>query len=214
VILYRVVRLLVVGICRVLFRETFEGRENVPTDRPFVLAPVHRSFLDFALVAGVTRRRLRYMGKAELWKYKWGGKFIEALGAFPVHRGSADREALNTSIGVVEAGEPLVLFPEGTRQKGPVIQELFEGAAYVAARTGVPIVPVGIGGSERAMQKGKKLPRPVKVHVVVGAPIEPPPRSEGGRVSRKAVHAMTEQLYAELQRLFDEAQRKAGVPVP
>lgn len=210
-ILYRVVRALVVGICRLLFRETFEGRENVPTDRPFVLAPVHRSFLDFALVAGVTKRRMRYMGKAELWKYPLGGRFLEALGAFPVHRGAADREALNTSIAVVDAGEPLVLFPEGTRQKGPVVEPLFEGAAYVAARTGVPIVPVGIGGSERALQKGKKLPRPVKVHVVVGAPIEPPARSESGRVSRRSVHELTEQLRVEVQRLFDEAQKKAGV---
>lgn len=208
-LLYRVVRLLVVAICKALFRETIDGKENVPTDRPFVLAPVHRSFLDFALVAGVTRRRLRYMGKAELWKYKWGGRFIEALGAFPVHRGAADREALTMSIAVVEAGEPLVLFPEGTRQKGPVVQELFEGAAYVAARTGVPIVPVGIGGSERALQKGKTLPRPVKVHVIVGTPIEPPARSESGRVSRKAVHALTEQLQVEVQRLFDEAQAAA-----
>lgn len=210
-ILYRVVRALVVGICRLLFRETFEGRENVPTDRPFVLAPVHRSFLDFALVAGVTKRRMRYMGKAELWKHPLGGRFLEALGAFPVHRGAADREALNTSIAVVDAGEPLVLFPEGTRQKGPVVEPLFEGAAYVAARTGVPIVPVGIGGSERALQKGKKLPRPVKVHVVVGAPIEPPARSESGRVSRRSVHELTEQLRVEVQRLFDEAQKKAGV---
>jgi 1-acyl-sn-glycerol-3-phosphate acyltransferase len=210
VILYRIVRAIVVGICRLMFRETLEGTENVPTDRPYVLAPVHRSFLDFALVAGVTKRRMRYMGKAELWKFPLGGRFIEALGAFPVHRGAADREALNTSISVIEGGEPLVLFPEGTRQKGPVIESLFEGAAYVAARTGVAIVPVGIGGSERAMQKGKRLPRPVKVHVIVGTPIEPPARSASGRVSRRAVHDLTEQLRVELQRLFDEAQKKAG----
>lgn len=214
-ILYRAVRFLVVAICKVLFRETFEGTEKLPDDRPYVLAPVHRSFLDFALVAGVTTRRLRYMGKAELWKYAWGGRVLEALGAFPVHRGAADRDALHTSIEVVRAGEPLVLFPEGTRRTGPVVEELFEGAAYVAARAGVPIVPVGIGGSERAMQKGKKLPRPVKVHVVVGDPIEPPaPRAGSDRPSRKAVHAVTEQLRAELQRLFDEAQRKAGVELP
>lgn len=213
-ILYRIVRFLVVVICKALFRETFEGTEKLPNDRPYVLAPVHRSFLDFALVAGVTKRRLRYMGKAELWKYKWGGRFIEALGAFPVNRGAADREALHTSIDVVKAGEPLVLFPEGTRRRGPVIEELFEGAAYVAARAGVPIIPVGIGGSERAMQKGKKLPRPVKVHVIVGDPIEAPaPREGSDRPSRKAVHAVTEELRTELQRLYDEAQRKAGVTV-
>lgn len=212
-ILYRIVRALVVGVCKLLFRVTFEGRENMPSDRPFVLAPVHRSFLDFGLVAGATKRRMRYMGKEELWKVKLGGKLLSALGAFPVHRGSADREALRTSIQVVEGGEPLVLFPEGTRRKGPVIEDLFEGAAYVAARTGVPIIPVGIGGSERAMQKGKRLPRPVKVHVVVGKPIQPPVTTDGGRVSRRAVHDLTEQLQAELQRLFDDAQRKAGVPV-
>jgi 1-acyl-sn-glycerol-3-phosphate acyltransferase len=210
VILYRFVRALVLVVSKLLFRETFEGRENIPNDRPFVLAPVHRSFLDFALVAGVTKRRMRYMGKAELWKNKLFGKFISALGAFPVHRGGADREALRRSIEVIEAGEPLVLFPEGTRRSGPVVENLFEGAAFVAARTGVPVIPVGIGGSERAMQKGKKLPRPVKVHVIIGTPIEPPPPTEGGRTSRRAVHDLTEALQVEVQRLFDTAQQKAG----
>jgi 1-acyl-sn-glycerol-3-phosphate acyltransferase len=213
VILYRVVRLMVVGICRLLFRESVEGQENIPIDGAFVLAPVHRSFLDFALVAVVTPRRMRYMGKAELWKYPVGGRFLEALGAFPVHRGGADREALRRAVEVVEGGEPLVLFPEGTRRSGPVIEHLFEGAAFVAARTAVPVVPVGIGGSERAMQKGRRLPRPVKVHIVVGAPIPPPAATEGGRVGRRSVHELTEQLHGELQRLFDDAQRKAGVPV-
>ena len=61
---------------------------------------------------------------------------------------------------MLERGEPLVLFPEGTRRSGPVIENLHEGAAYLSSRTGAPIVPVGIGGSERAMAKGKRLPRP------------------------------------------------------
>jgi 1-acyl-sn-glycerol-3-phosphate acyltransferase len=209
-ILYRAVRALVVGLCRLLFRETFEGLEHVPADGPFVLAPVHRSNLDFALVAGVTRRRLRYMAKAEVWKSKPLGRLVEMLGGFPVHRGSADREALRTSMAVIEGGEPLVLFPEGSRRSGPVVEDLYEGAAYVAARTGVPIVPVGIGGSERAMQKGRKLPRPVKVHVVVGPPIHPPPPGEGARVPRRVVHELTEQLRVEVQRLFDQAQKAAG----
>jgi 1-acyl-sn-glycerol-3-phosphate acyltransferase len=122
-----------------------------------------------------------------------------------VHRGAADREALRRSIEILERGEPLVLFPEGTRRSGPVVDDLFEGAAYVAARAGVPIVPVGIGGSEAAQAKGKRLPRPTKVHVIVGPPI-PAPVAEG-RVSRKAVHATTEHLRAEVQRLFDEAEQ-------
>jgi 1-acyl-sn-glycerol-3-phosphate acyltransferase len=211
VILYQLVRLLLLGLNKAFFRVTFEGTENVPADGAFILAPVHRSFLDFALVSGVTGRRMRYMGKDSLFTFKPFGAFISALGAFPVHRGAADREALRRSVEVISGGEPLVLFPEGTRRSGPVVEELFDGAAYVAGRTQVPIVPVGIGGSERALQKGKKLPRPVKVHIIVGKPLPPPGDGQGGRVPRRAVHERTAELQAEVQRLFDEAQRKAGV---
>jgi 1-acyl-sn-glycerol-3-phosphate acyltransferase len=212
-LLYRFVRALVVAFARLFWRLDVTGLEHVPTDRAFVLAPVHRSNIDTIVVAAVTRRRLRYMGKDSLWKVDALGKLLSALGAFPVHRGSADREALRRCIAVVEAGEPLVIFPEGTRQSGPIVQPLFEGAAYVAARTGVPVVPVGIGGSEAAMPKGSKLLRPVKVSVVIGEPIEPPARSgEGGtgRAPRRAVHEVTERLAKELQALFDQAQVRAG----
>jgi len=208
-ILYQLVRALIALVSRTYWRLTIEGRENVPATGAFVVAPVHRSFIDFALVSGVTRRRMRYMGKDSLWKVSLFGRLISALGAFPVRRGAADREALRRSIEVVERGEPLVLFPEGTRRFGPTIEHLFDGAAYVATRAGVPVVPVGIGGSERAMQKGKRLPRPVKIHIVVGKPLHPP-MNPGGRASRRAVHELTEQLHVELQRLFEEAEEKAG----
>ena len=208
-ILYQLVRALIALVSRTYWRLTIEGRENVPATGAFVVAPVHRSFIDFALVSGITRRRMRYMGKDSLWKVSLFGRLISALGAFPVRRGAADREALRRSIEVVERGEPLVLFPEGTRRFGPTIEHLFDGAAYVATRAGVPVVPVGIGGSERAMQKGKRLPRPVKIHIVVGKPLHPP-MNPGGRASRRAVHELTEQLHVELQRLFEEADEKAG----
>jgi 1-acyl-sn-glycerol-3-phosphate acyltransferase len=208
---YRFARSLVVGLARLMWRPSVIGRENVPASGPFVLAPVHRSNIDTFLVAVLTKRRMRYMGKDSLWKIKWIGAIFSALGAFPVHRGSADREALRRCIEVIQGGEPLVVFPEGTRQSGPTVQPLFEGAAYVAARTGVPIVPVGIGGSERAMPKGSKFVHPVKTTLVVGAPIPPPVAEDGGRVPRRAIHEITEQLSGELQRLFDDAQARAGV---
>jgi 1-acyl-sn-glycerol-3-phosphate acyltransferase len=153
---------------------------------------------------------MRYMGKDSLWKVGLFGKFISALGAYPVHRGGADREALKRTVEVLQGGEPVVIFPEGTRQFGPKVENLFEGAAYVATKVGVPIVPVGIGGSERALRKGQKLPRPVKVAVVVGEPIMPP-AATGPRTSRRAVHELTLQLRDEVQRLFDQAQEDAGV---
>ena len=209
-VLYRVCRAAVVGVCRTYWRATYEGVEHVPPAGAFVLAPVHRSFIDFGLVAAVTTRRIRYMGKDSLWKVGWFGRFITALGAFPVRRGAADREALRRCMDVIRGGEPLVLFPEGTRRSGPVVQDLYEGAAYVAIRTGVPIVPVGIGGSERALPKGKRLPRPVKVHVVVGPPLAPPQPKASGHPSRRALRELTERLHAEVQRLFDEARRDVG----
>ena len=128
------------------------------------------------------------------------------LGAFPVSRGAADREALRTCIEVIEAGEPLVMFPEGTRRSGPVVEELFDGPAYVSAKTQVPIVPVGIGGSEAMMPKGSKLIRPSKLAIVIGEPLQPPVPPEGGRVSRKAVEQLTDELRADVQKLFDDAR--------
>jgi 1-acyl-sn-glycerol-3-phosphate acyltransferase len=211
VTLYRVAWVLLLALNKGYWRVTITGKEHIPATGPFVLAPVHRSFIDFSLTSSITRRRMRYMGKDSLWKVGLFGKLISALGAYPVHRGGADREALRRTVEVLEGGEPVVIFPEGTRQFGPKVENLFEGAAYVASKVGCPIVPVGIGGSERALRKGQTLPRPVKTTVVVGPPISPAAPSEAGRTSRRAVHELTLQLRDEVQRLFDEAQEAAGV---
>jgi 1-acyl-sn-glycerol-3-phosphate acyltransferase len=210
VVLYRFVRALVLAVAKLFGRIKVIGGSNIPRDRPFVLAPVHRSNIDFALASLVTPRRMRYMGKDSIFKFKALNPLFHALGAFPVHRGAADREALRTSIAVIESGQPLVMFPEGTRQSGPVVEELFDGTAYVAAKTGVPIIPVGIGGSEAAMPKGSKFIHPTKLVLIVGQPLEPPARRESGGVSRRAISELTAQLRGELQKLFDEAETRAG----
>jgi 1-acyl-sn-glycerol-3-phosphate acyltransferase len=207
---YIVARGIVEGFCRAVWRVEVYGRDNVPLNGPYVLAPVHRSNIDFLICGCVVRRRLRFMGKDGLWKWKWAGAIFDSLGAYPVHRESADRGALRTTEAALEGGEPVVLFPEGTRESGPIVQPILQGAVFVAARCGVPIIPVGIGGSERALPKGAKMIRPVKVVAVVGTPIPPPERSAGGRVPRRAVAEISARLHTELQALFDEAQRLAG----
>ena len=207
--LYAVVRAVVVAWCRLWFRTTVEGAEHVPTSGAYVLAPVHRSNIDSPLAACITRQRLRYMGKDSMWKVGAAGWFFSAMGGFPVTRGTADREALKRCIEVLEAGEPLVIFPEGERKSGPLVQPLFDGAAYVATKCQVPIVPVGIGGSERAMPKGSSWIRPTKVHLVVGRPLMPE-AAEGGRAPRRAVSALSDDLHRSLQALFDAAQVRAG----
>lgn len=185
------------------------GAERVPSQGAYVVAPVHRSNIDTLVVAGVARRRLRYMGKDTLWSWRWSAWLLSSLGGFPIHRGTADREALRRCRLVLEAGEPLVMFPEGQRGEGPVVGSLYEGAAYLSGRAGVPIVPVGIGGSGRAMARGARLPRRSKVVLVIGDPLAPP-TGAGGRPSRSAVMAKSRELHERLQELFDEAERLAA----
>lgn len=209
---YAIVRGFILLVAKLVGRVTIVGAEKVPTDGAYVLAPVHRSNVDFALAALVTKRPMRYMGKDSIWKSKALGRFVSMLGAFPVHRGTADRDALQACTDIVNGGSPLVMFPEGTRRTGPVVEELFDGTTYVAAKTGVPIIPVGIGGSEAMMPKGAKLLRPSKLVLIVGDPVPPPARTAQGRMPRSAVSALTQRLHGDLQELFDEAQRLAGRP--
>jgi len=203
---YGVARAVFAGWAYTFWRVRVKGRRNLPASGAYVLAPVHRSNIDTILMGCVSRRRLRYMGKDSLWKKRWSAWVLTALGGFPVHRGTADREALRLGEEAIRSGEALVIFPEGTRRSGPVVKDLFEGAAFIALRAGVPIVPVGIGNSEQAMPKGAKGLRPVKIGMVIGQPIMPPPREPGGRGSRRQVHELTQRLEAELQALMDEAE--------
>ena len=77
----------------------------------------------------------------------------------------------------------------------------------MAARTGAVLVPVGIGNSDAAMPKGRLIPKPLKIRVVVGQPMDPPERSDGGRVSRSRVHAATTELEERIQHVYDQARR-------
>jgi len=208
-IAYGIVRNLVTAFNLTWCRMKVEGRENVPADGIFILAPTHRSILDTPIASGVTRRRMRFMGADKWWSNKYFGRLLTMLGGFPVSRGTADREALKRCIELLHNGEPLVMFPEGERKSGPLVQPLFEGATYIAMKTGAPIVPVGIGGSERAMPKGAKFIYPRTLHVVIGTPMTVPV-VENSKLQRDATRALTQDLHAELQRLFDIAQARVG----
>jgi 1-acyl-sn-glycerol-3-phosphate acyltransferase len=206
---YGFVRALVHSLCKLLWRITIVHPERVPATGACVLAPSHRSLLDTPFLACVTRRRIRFMGKAEMWKYGWSAKFFSALGGFPVDRGGPDRAAMRAALAALEGGEPLGMFPEGTRRSGPVVEDLLDGVAYIAARMAVPIVPIGIGGSEEILAKGRKLPKFGRVVVIVGEPIHPPARAPGASVRRGDVAALTEELRVAVKHLFDEAEASA-----
>jgi 1-acyl-sn-glycerol-3-phosphate acyltransferase len=203
--------------CKAWFRFRVVGKQNLPAEEAYILAPVHRSYLDTPVGGMVTARRQRFLGKESLWRNRAAGRFLTIVGGFPVERGTADRAALRACQEVLERGEPMVMFPEGTRQHGPVVDPdlMHAGPAFVAARAGVPIVPLGIAGTDHAMPGGSMLIRPVRVVMVVGEPIRPP--EVDGRIPRRMVDELTERLRVGLQGCFDEAQRLAGrpaLPVP
>ncbi len=203
---YRFIAGLGMLVGKLLWRLKITGRERVPTVGAFVLAPVHRSYVDFLLMAVVIPRRMRFMGKSTLWNTPhWFQRFIEMLGAFPVDRDGADRDALRLTEGLVEAGQPVVMFPEGRRREGPVVEDLYNGPAWIACRQRVPVVPVAIGGSQDAMPVGSKMVHFAKIRVVIGEPIYPDVPLEG-RVPRSAITKLTEELRAELQDLYDEVR--------
>lgn len=206
---YRVFRSIVCWFTWIYTRMRIDGRERLPATGAYVLAPVHRSYIDTPITACVTTRRIRFMGKQEMWKYPRLGWLFSALGAFPVNRGTADREAVKRCVEVLDHGEPLVLFPEGERKDGPIVQPLFDGAAYIAIRAGVPIFPVGIGGSAKVLPRHAKFIYPRKVRVVIGEPIVAETNASG-RASRAEITRVTERLHAELQRLYDLAESRAG----
>jgi len=181
--------------------------DNLKIDGPLIIAPVHRSNLDSLLVAGVSSRRCRALAKHTMFKNKQFAWLISALGAFPVERGTADREALRAARMLLDKQQAMIVFPEGTRQEqGPAVGEIFDGVAYLAAKTDARVVPVGIAGTGEAMPKGVKFPRREKVVVQVGEVMDPPTGS-GKRVTISDRAAFSEALGESLRDLMDQAYR-------
>lgn len=201
---YRFARAVLVGLCYLLFRVKVIGKDRVPPSGPYIVAPTHRSIIDIFLTATITRRRIRFMGKQELWSTRFGAWLFSSLGGFPVDR-SAGTGAVRAALDRLAEGEPVVVFPEGTRRRGRMVVDLKDGAAFLAAKAGVPIVPVGIAGSEDIMPSGSPMIRLRRVAVVVGEPITPAPGTSSGRARKREVETITEHLGTELQQLFDTA---------
>lgn len=204
-LLYRAVRALAVLLTKLVWRVEVEGRERLPAGVPYVVAPVHRSYVDFLVVAVAVPRLMRFMVKDSVWKARRLGQLLEWAGSFPVDRGNADRQALRNAERAIAGGDPVVMFPEGRRQEGPEVTELFDGAAWVACRNRVPIVPIGLGHTDDAMPIGAKFIRFAKVKVVIGEPIFPDVPLTG-RVPRRVVSETTRRLRDEIQRCYDQVR--------
>ena len=194
------VRLLRLTLMRWL-RVRKEGTHHLAMEGPVILAPVHRSNLDSIVVACSAERRLRAIGKESLFTHPVFAWVNSALGAIPVRRGEADRVAMKASQTIISDGAMMIVFPEGTRQSGNEVTGVFDGTTYLAQKTGAPIIPIGIGGTEAAMASGSKGIKRVRCSIVVGEPIAPPE----GRLSQPQRRAFSEDVSAKLQTVFDQA---------
>lgn len=206
-VVHVVIRVVVLVLCRLLFRLEVRNGDRLPPGGPYILAPVHRSNLDaFVAVSAVAPRVIvRTVAKDSLWRNARFGRFLDKMGSVAVDRERPDRAALRRAENALSHGEPLLLFPEGTRRSGPTVETILEGPAWLALRERVPVVPMGIWGTEKAMPKGSKLIRPTKVVVEIGEPIIPdsPP---GSRVRQANVVELTEEIRAAVQKQYDRAQ--------
>lgn len=143
--------------------------DRVPKEGAAILAGNHNSYVDPVLMGTAMTRRIHYMAKAELWENKALGWICQQLYAFPVKRGEADRQAITTATRILQSGQLLGIFPEGTRGGG----EMHSGMAFLAMRANVPVIPVGMYGTDRIMPKGSKFIHLPRVRIAFGEPIHP-----------------------------------------
>lgn len=207
--LYWLLRAIIRLVGRFYLRTRMVGAERLRIEGAFIIAPVHRSNLDGPLVNSRCPRKVRSLAKIEMFKGKVGTWISAMIGSFPVHRGAGDRRSLQAAVGLLRRGEPLLVFPEGTRHSGRQVGEIFGGAAFLAARTGVPILPVGIAGTEEAMPPKAKFLRRVPVSIVIGEPLLPPD-TENGRLSSRQRSEFTVRLREAMQTAMDEAVELAS----
>lgn len=204
--LARFVRATVGSVLLAAYRVRVVGREHVPAGGA-ILAGNHVSYLDPALLWCVSPRPAHFVAKSELWNVGWLGYLLDHFWAFPVKRDTADREMIQTATALLQRGELLAMFPEGTRKRATDPQALGEahgGVAFLALRADVPVVPVGIVGTDRALPPGAWMPRFPRVTIWVGEPVWPS-KFEGGRKER--MQAMTTEIMARIAQVRDEARR-------
>lgn len=201
--LYAVVRFLLAPVLRSWFRMRISGTEHIPARGAAIVAPNHKSFLDAFFVGVAVRRHVRYMAKSELFRGPLG-RLLVRLGAFPVVRGEADAEALETARLLLEQGEVLVVFPEGTRvEDAHALGAPHHGAGRLALTTGAPVIPAAIAGTQRLWLG--PLPKPRRVQLAFLPAIDPArlaarPDALGELVDRELWPAVQREYGRELAR--------------
>jgi glycerol-3-phosphate dehydrogenase (NAD(P)+) len=169
IVVYWVARAVLQPFFTVYFRMQRIGREHIPADGPVIIAANHRSFMDPFVIGMMLRRPTYFVAKAELFRNRFVSWLLSSLGAFPVERGHGDRDAMITAREILERGDVVVIFPEGTRTRPGALGAPKRGVGRLALETGAPVVPVALIGTE-AIRRGWRI-RPHRVRIRAGRPL-------------------------------------------
>jgi 1-acyl-sn-glycerol-3-phosphate acyltransferase len=201
--LYWIVKGLLTPIVRVFVRVRVEGREHVPRRGAVILASNHRSFLDSIFIPLVLRRRVTFVAKAEYFDDVKTAWFFRSCGQIPIRRegGSASERALVSATEVLRAGKVFAIYPEGTRTRDGLLHRGHTGIARLALRCNVPIVPIGLIGSDEVQPVDSRLPRLFRpVTIRFGEPIDSA-RYAGREHDRMALRELTDEVMFEICQL-------------
>jgi 1-acyl-sn-glycerol-3-phosphate acyltransferase len=180
------------------FQGRILGAENVPREGPLVVISNHASDFDPPLLANCICRPVAFMAKEELFRVPVLKQVITLYGAYPVKRGSPDRSAIRAALHSLEQGWAVGIFLSGTRTPDGRVTDPKLGAAMIAAKAQVPLLPVSLWGSDRIFPKGSAVPRPVPITVRVGDLIQPPSSSK-----REELEAVTKHCAETINGLLD-----------
>lgn len=196
---YKIVRAVLDFIFFVIFRLHVEGRENVPQTGAIIVAPNHKSDWDPPLIGvAFNTRIIHYMAKEELFKNPFLGWLIRQFGTFPVKRGTVDRTAIRQALRELKAGNPLGIFPEGTRIRREGLGRFHSGMASLALMTGTPVVPVAVIGSRWMPHKKGPLA------VLIGKSVE----VKKQRPTDEKVAELNDVVKGKIQDLMDEYMKR------
>jgi len=189
-IVYWISRAILQPFFHLYFRLSRIGRENIPASGPVIFASNHRSFLDPFIVGVLSRRPVYYVAKSEIFKNPLVAWFVSSLGAFPVRRGAGDPDMMATARAILERGDSVLIFPEGTRTRPGSLGRPKRGVGRLALETGAPVVPVALIGTE-GVRKGWRI-RPKKVRARIGRPLTFPKVES---VSPQLAAAVTDRIW-------------------
>ncbi|QWK22222.1 lysophospholipid acyltransferase family protein [Thermus antranikianii] len=203
--LYQALWYLVRLLLHLLFGFRAEGEENVPREGPVILAANHLSVLDPIVIGAGIRRPVSFLARSELFRLPFLSRLLPRLYAIPVERGQSDLSAIKGAIRALERGMAFGIFPEGTRSRTGKLQPFKTGVAAIALRTGSPVVPVAVVGTDQAWPVGRKLFRLRKaIRVIYGKPI-PVPRLS--RFTHQELESLTREIEARVRELLPPQYR-------